>query len=138
MRTFLLALVATLLLSAFATALALFDYSQVEVTGGPLRHAAELNRDQLLLYDPDRLLAPMLIEAGLEPKAKPYPSWETSGLNGQTAGHYLTALAITAAALDDAKCRERLDYMVAELARAQKANGNGYVGGVPGSRDYWP
>jgi DUF1680 family protein len=138
MRTFLLAFVATLLLSNFATAVELFDYSQVRITDGPLRHAAELNRNQLLLYDPDRLLAPMLNEAGLEPKAKPYPSWETSGLNGQTAGHYLTALAITAAALDDAKCRERLDYMVAELARAQAANGNGYVGGVPGSRDYWP
>ena len=31
----------------------------------------------------------------------------------------------------------RLDYMVAELAACQRANGNGYVGGVPGGRELW-
>ena len=65
MRTFLLALVATLLLPNLATAAELFDYSQVEVTGGPLRHAAELNRDQLLLliaHDAGDVLVKFLLE----------------------------------------------------------------------------
>ncbi len=138
MRTSIVALVVSLLLPVLANAVELFNYSQVRLLKGPLLDAAELNRDQLLVHDPDRLLAPLLAEAGLEPKAKPYPSWESSGLDGHTAGHYLTALAISAATLDDQDCRERLDYMVAELARCQEANGNGYLGGVPKSREFWP
>ncbi|MCB0853144.1 MAG: glycoside hydrolase family 127 protein, partial [Bacteroidetes bacterium] len=31
----------------------------------------------------------------------------------------------------------RLDYMISELKRAQDANGNGYLGGVPGGRETW-
>ena len=33
--------------------------------------------------------------------------------------------------------RRRLDYMVRELAACQRANGNGYVGAIPGSRKLW-
>lgn len=115
----------------------LFDLSDVELLDGPFLHATRLNRDQLLQYDPDRLLAPFLKEAGLTAKAEFYPNWESSGLAGHTAGHYLSALANTAATLNDEPCRERLDYMVAELARCQEANGDGYVGGIPDGRDLW-
>ncbi|TWT35866.1 Arabinoxylan arabinofuranohydrolase precursor [Posidoniimonas corsicana] len=114
-----------------------FPLKQVELIDGPLADSLRLNRDHLLQYEPDRLLAPFLEEAGLEPKAPRYPNWESMGLGGHTAGHYLSALAATAAALDDPQCRERLGYMVGELARCQQAGGDGYVGGVPRGRELW-
>lgn len=120
-----------------ASAAEFFDLADVKLLDSPFRQAMLLNRDQLLAYDADRLLAPFLTEAGLPAKAERYGSWENEGLGGQTAGHYLSALAITATALGDQKCRERLQYMVSELARCQQANGNGYVGGVENSKQLW-
>ncbi|MCA9258822.1 MAG: glycoside hydrolase family 127 protein, partial [Planctomycetales bacterium] len=132
-------LTATTFLASMAAVRAaeLFDLSDVELLEGPFLHATKLNRDQLLSYDADRLLAPFLAEAGLEPKAKRYGNWESIGLDGHTAGHYLSALANAAATLDDDACRERIAYMVSEMARCQEAHGDGYVGGVPRSRELW-
>jgi len=107
---------------------------------GPFAGAVIANRTYLLALDPDRLLAPFRREAGLPPKAQPYGNWESSGLDGHTAGHYLSALAhMIASGSDtpDAQLRHRLDQMVAELAVCQDAFGDGYLGGVPGSRDLW-
>jgi hypothetical protein len=42
-----------------------------------------------------------------------------------------------ASADPDGEFRRRLDYMIDELAQIQEANGDGYLGGIPGSRDYW-
>ena len=109
----------------------------MRLTGGPFERAQALNLEYLRALDVDRLLAPYRTEAGLEPKAKPYPNWESTGLQGHTAGHYLTALAQAWAATGDAEMRRRLDYMVRELAACQRANGNGYVGAIPGSRKLW-
>lgn len=125
------------LASVQASAAEFFALSDVKLLDGPFLHAMQLNRDQLLSYDPDRLLAPFLTEAGLPAKAQRYGNWEDTGLGGQTAGHYLSALAITATVMDDQECRDRLDYMVAELARCQQANGDGYVGGVENSKRLW-
>ena len=91
----------------------------------------------MLAHDIHRLLAPFRIEARLEPKAPKYPNWESSGLDGHTAGHYLTALAQYVAATGDAEMRQRLDAMIAELAECQQAGGDGYVGGIPGGRTLW-
>jgi DUF1680 family protein len=90
-----------------------------------------------LQHDLDRLLAPFRIEAGLEPKQPPYGSWESTGMAGHAAGHYLSAVAQMVAATGDEEFQRRLDYMVTELADCQKAHGNGYVGGVPGGRELW-
>jgi len=71
---------------------------------------------------------------------QPYGNWESGGLDGHTAGHYLSALANMIAAGEDtpdAQLRRRLDAMVDELQVCQKAFGDGYVGGVPGSRALW-
>ncbi|HET8647511.1 MAG TPA: beta-L-arabinofuranosidase domain-containing protein, partial [Vicinamibacteria bacterium] len=85
----------------------------------------------------DRLLAPYREEAGLGARAPRYPNWESSGLDGHTAGHYLTALAQAWASTGDAEMKRRLDAMVAELAACQRAHGDGYVGGIPGGRGLW-
>lgn len=114
-----------------------FALSQVHLLEGPFKHAQDVNRGYLLALDVNRLVAPFRIEAGLEPKAPKYPNWESSGLDGHTAGHYLTALAQMWGATGDAEMKRRLDVMVAELAECQRAQGDGYLGGVPRGRVLW-
>lgn len=112
-----------------------FSLSEVQLLDGPFKHAMDLNVDVLLQYDTDRLLAPFLQEAGLPKKAEYFPNW--AGLDGHVGGHYISALAIHYAATGNEACKERLDYVLAELKRCQDKNGNGYVGGVPDSDLLW-
>jgi DUF1680 family protein len=114
-----------------------FPLSRVRILDGPFKHAQDLNIDYVRALEPDRLLAPYRTEAGLPPKAAKYPNWESTGLEGHSTGHYLTALAQIWAATGDPEMKRRLDYMVAELAACQRANGNGYVGAIPGGRQLW-
>lgn len=114
-----------------------FPLARVRLLDGPFKHAQDLNRDYLLAHDIDRLLAPFRAEAGLPAKAPKYPNWESSGLNGHTAGHYLTALAQMWAITDDPEMKRRLDAMVIDLAECQRAGGDGYVGGIPNGRKLW-
>ncbi len=109
-----------------------FALSQVTLLDGPFKNAQDLNVKVLLEYDVDRLLQPFLKEAGLEPKGEAFENW--AGLDGHVGGHYLSALAIHYASTGNLECKERMDYMLSELKRAQDANGNGYVGGVPDSK----
>lgn len=115
----------------------LFPLDQVRLLDGPFKQAQDVDRKHLLAHDVDRLLAPFRIEAGLKARAPMYGDWESRGLGGQTGGHYLTALSLMYAATGDAELKRRLDYMVAELAESQKANGNGYVGGPPKGNELW-
>lgn len=114
-----------------------FPLNEVRLLNSPFLLAQQTDLKYILALDQDRLLAPYLREAGLKPKAQSYGNWENSGLDGHTAGHYLTALAQMYASAGSAECKRRLDYMVGELARCQQANGNGYVGGVPNSKAMW-
>lgn len=122
---------------ATAAPLDYFPLSDVRLLDGPFLHAQELNRAYLLALNPDRLLAPFRSAAGLEPKAPKYPNWESTGLDGHSAGHVLTALAQMIADTGDAELRRRLDYMIAEFAACQQASGNGYVGAVPDGKKFW-
>ncbi len=118
----------------------LYPLSAVRLLPSPFTKAVEANRAYVLALDPDRLLAPIRREAGLSPKKPSYGNWENIGLDGHTAGHYLSALADMVAAGHDSKdgeLKRRLDYMVDELATCQKASADGYIGGIPGSRDLW-
>ena len=114
-----------------------FALSRVHLLDGPFKHAQEVNRTYLLAHDINRLLAPFRIEAGLKPKAPKYPNWESSGLDGHTAGHYLTAIAQMWADTGDMEMKQRLDAMVSDLAECQRAQGDGYLGGVPNGRKLW-
>jgi uncharacterized protein len=91
----------------------------------------------VMAHNVDRLLAPFRREAGLAPKAPLYGNWENTGLDGHIGGHYLTALAQIVASTGDTAALNRLNYMVNELALCQRTNGNGYVGGIPGSKKLW-
>ena len=122
-------------------AAALYPLESVRLLeGSPFVAAVKANREYVLALDPDRLLAPFRREAGLPAKANSYGNWESGGLDGHTAGHYLSALAHMIASGEDtpeARLRQRLDFMVGELQACQAAWGDGYVGGVPGSRELW-
>jgi len=115
----------------------LFNLSDVKLLESPFLTAQETDIEYILSLDPDRLLAPFFREVGLTPKAKPYGNWESMGLDGHTAGHYLTALAQTQAITGNPKVAERLRYMIDEIEKCQAAAGDGFVGGTPGSRKIW-
>jgi len=115
----------------------LFDLRDVRLAEGPFKAAQDVDARYILALDVDRFMAPFRTEAGLTPKAPKYPNWESSGLDGHMAGHYLTALAQMAVTTGDAEMTRRLNYMVAEMAECQRAHGNGYVGGTPHSRELW-
>ncbi|MCM4157297.1 glycoside hydrolase family 127 protein [Gramella sp. AN32] len=141
---FLLVFSALLILNGFvATAqesqekLMLFPLQDVQLKKSPFKNAMLVDMDYMLELDPDRLLAPFLREAGLKPKAESYTNWENTGLDGHTAGHYLTALSLMYASTRNEEASARLDYMLEELKKVQQANGNGYIGGVPGSKKLW-
>jgi DUF1680 family protein len=114
----------------------MFALADIHLGEGLFSNSHALNRRYLAALAVDRLVAPYRIEAALAPRAPKYPNWESMGLDGHTAGHYLSALAQEAAQGDD-ELRQRLDYMVMELAACQQANGDGYVGAVPNGRALW-
>ncbi len=114
-----------------------FPLSSVSLLEGPFYDAQQADRNYILELDPDRLLAPYLIDAGFEPRAKRYGNWENTGLDGHIGGHYLSALSMMYAATGDDELIRRLDYMIDWLEKCQKKNGNGYVGGVPGGKAMW-
>jgi DUF1680 family protein len=131
---FMLALAALALPAGAAERFALAD---VRLTGGPFLHAQQTNRSYLMSLDPDRLLAPFRREAGLPLRQPSYGNWESSGLDGHMGGHYLSAMALMYASTGDPQVLERLNYAIAELKACQQANGNGYLGGIPGGGTAW-
>lgn len=112
-----------------------FDLADVKLLDSPFRHAMDLNVETLIRYDVDRLLAPFFKEAGLDPKGELFPNWE--GLDGHVGGHYLSALAIHYAATGDQRLKERMDYMLSQLALCAAARNDGYLGGVPNGDILW-
>ena len=118
-------------------AVQLFHLSDVRLLESPFERAQKHDKQYLLEMKADRLLAPFMREAGLPAKAPGYTSWEQDGLDGHIGGHYLSALSLMYASTGDEQIGQRLDYMLSELERCQNANGNGYIGGVPGGRAAW-
>lgn len=130
-------LASLLLLSLNTQAVEYFPLDQVRLTDSPFKQAQDKNLEYIMAMEPDRLLAPYLREAGLEPRADNYGNWEDSGLNGHIGGHYITALGLAYAATGREDVLDRLNYMLDELQRAQDKNGNGYLGGVPEGDVLW-
>jgi DUF1680 family protein len=104
----------------------------VRLTGGPLKHAQDLELQYLLALEPDRMLAFLRRSAKLEPKAQGYGGWDGDGrqLTGHIAGHYLSGVSIAFAATGDPRFKERADYIVSELKLIQDAQGDGYLGAL--------
>lgn len=112
-----------------------FPLTQVRLLDSPFKTAMQLDQKYLLSLQPDRLLSWYRKEAGLKPKAPVYGGWESTGLAGHTLGHYLSACSLMYQSTGDARFRERVEYIVTQLAECQQANGNGYVAAIPGGKE---
>jgi DUF1680 family protein len=104
----------------------------VRLTGGPLKHAQDLELEYLLALEPDRMLAFLRRSAKLEPKAQGYGGWDGDGrqLTGHIAGHYLSGISLAWADTGDVRFKERVNYIVNELKLIQDAQGDGYLGAL--------
>src|SRR5438105_375048 len=101
--------------------------SQVRLLDGIFKERQDTHARYLLMVEPDRLLAPFRRQAGLPPKAQNYGGWEARDIAGHSLGHYLSALSLLFASTGEEQVRERINYIVDELAVCQKANGDGYL-----------
>ena len=108
-----------------------FDLSDVHLLEGPFRHAMEMDQAYILFLKPDRLLSRCREYAGLIPRDSTYGGWEKEALSSHFLGHYLSACALQFRATGDRRFLDRITYVVDQLAECQKANGNGYVTGIP-------
>src|ERR1044072_8775869 len=106
--------------------------ADVRLTGGPLKHAQDLELEYLLALEPNRMLAYLRRSAKLEPQAQGYGGWDGDGrqLTGHIAGHYLSGVSLAWAATGDLRFKERVNYIVSELKAIQDAQGDGYLGAL--------
>lgn len=100
--------------------------------GSPFAHAQQLDLAYLLELEPNRLLSRFYKNAGLPEKGAVYGGWESEGLSGHTLGHYLSAISMMYGSTGNSELKDRVAYIVAELARCQAARKTGYVGAIPG------
>lgn len=115
--------------------------ADVRLKPGSEYYAAQcVGRRYVLSLDVDRLLAPYRKECGLPPMldangdpVQPYPNWESMGMGGHIAGHYLSALAGFWDTLRDDAMVSRAHRLLNGLRECQLAKGTGYVGGIPES-----
>jgi DUF1680 family protein len=113
-----------------------FELTDVRLLDGPFKDAMELDRKYLHELDADRLLHTFRLNAGLSSSAQPYGGWEAPNieLRGHSIGHYLSACALMYASTGDEELKKKGDYIVAELAKCQKALGeSGFLSAYPES-----
>jgi uncharacterized protein len=106
-----------------------FSLREVRLLDGPFKKAMQLDGAFLLKVDSDRFLSYFRETAGLKPKAPVYGGWEAKV--GRMLGHHLSACSMMYASSGDARFLDRANYIVDQLEECQKANGNGFVGGIP-------
>ena len=98
-----------------------------------MKQIEDLSHKYLLTLEPDRLLSWFWREAGLTPKAQPYPLWEsddfqpTGPLAGHIMGFYLSGMSMMYQTTGDSAILNRLRYSVHGLREAQLAGGDGYL-----------
>jgi hypothetical protein len=97
-----------------------FDLGQVKLLPSPFEKAMKVNQKFLLALDADRMLWPYHERAGLPIKGERYGGWELKDIVGQTTGHYMSALSLMYASSGDKRFKQRVDYIVSEIARAQR------------------
>jgi hypothetical protein len=77
------------------------------------------------------------INAGLPPRAEVYGGWESTPTwteihcQGHTVGHYLSGCSLMYCATQDARFKQRADYIVAELRDCQIASKTGLLTAFP-------
>ncbi len=95
-----------------------FNLGQVKLLPSPFERAMKVNQKYLLALDADRMLWPYHERAGLPTKGERYGGWELKDIVGQTTGHYMSALSLMYASSGDKRFKQRVDYIVSEIAKA--------------------
>lgn len=120
----------------------LFPPGDVRLLEGPFKTMQDVDHAYLMRLEPDRLLAQFRVEAGLEPKAKPYGGWEspaqpgkTWSLAGHSLGHYLSAASLMYRVTDDYRLKERVAYLSKGLKECQDKRGDGSLVAFPYARE---
>ena len=108
-----------------------FNTADVELLDEYLVNATELEIKYLKSFDADKLLKGFAAQAGITTDVSYYGGWENTAIKGHTLGHYLTAMAQTYEATQDAEVLETLDYIVDRLAEYQAESG--YLAAIPES-----
>ena len=110
-----------------------FPLRQVRLLDGDWLALQERNRAFLHDLESDRLLHTFRLNAGLPSQAEPLAGWERPDieLRGHFVGHYLSACALMQASAHDDELKRKAGTLVADLARCQKALGNGYLSAFP-------
>jgi hypothetical protein len=111
-----------------------FPMTQVRLLAGEVQAQADINARYLDSLAVDRLMHSFRLTAGIASTAAPYGGWEKPDceLRGHfNGGHYLSAVAFSYASAGNDVLRKRGDALVVELAKCQKANGNGYLSAFP-------
>lgn len=103
--------------------------SSVRLLPSAYADAVQANQAYLLRLSADRFLHNYHKFAGLPVKGAIYGGWESDTIAGEGLGHYLSALALMHAQTGAPALKPRIDYIVAELARVQQAQGDGYIAG---------
>src|SRR5215470_13387157 len=110
-----------------------FPLEQVRLLDGPFLDAARVNQEWLESLPVERLFHSFRVNAKVTSTAEPLGGWEAPDceLRGHYTGHFLSACALSYAGAGNETLRKRGDTVVAELAKCQQANGNGYLSAFP-------
>ena len=104
-----------------------FDLADVRLLESAFKRAMETDRAYLLELEPMRFLAFFQKHAGLL-EGDVFLGWEPKGLGGGPAkamiGHYLSACSTMYRATGDPQLAERVNMLVAGLAKCQQVPGN--------------
>ncbi len=106
-----------------------------EITDKLCKNAFEREAEYLLSLEGERLLCGFYENAGLPAPRPRYGGWESGLLGGHTLGHYLSALAQAQAngGVPEGlrtKLKERIAFLVTELARCQTHGKGGFLWGA--------
>lgn len=114
-----------------------FDQRVVTLLDGPCKTAMETNQRYLLELDLDRLLYNFRVNAGLPAPGEPLGGWEAPDVEvrGHFTGHYLSACSLMYRATGNPVFKQRVDTLVRELAKCQKALGGEYLSAFPAT--FW-
>lgn len=110
---------------------------------GIFKDRASINRNYLMKLDTHCLLQNYYLEAGMQingmqtiydpSNAKIHWGWEspTCQLRGHFLGHWLSAASMLISTNDDKELKAKLDVIIDELEKCQKANGGKWVAPIP-------
>ena len=100
-----------------------FSLDEVKVNDVYIKNALEKELSYLKAFDADRLAAEFLKVNNIRPKAERYGGWEATEIRGHSLGHYMTAVSQAVAQTGDTELKQKLDYIVDELFKAQQKSG---------------